>query len=392
MQIAGDHRSRRPGKLARRDHRSACDAGDRGHHRGGDLAGLGQLRLLRHPRRRVVGAAPGIVWLAGRGAAVNRLRDKRVLMAVGLVAVLTLTLVLPAISPESATTNMAVFTLMYVGLATAWNIMGGYTGYISLGHAGFFGFGAYALGLLLARLSIAGGYAPFLFVPVAGLLTGLMAAGVGWFALRTRAATFVIVTIAFMFMLQLLAENLVGLTGGGGGLSFPVPPWNGDYFNTPYYYAMLVLATLALGISWRIRRSKFGLGLLAIRDDEDKALAVGVPTRAFKLTAFVVSAALVGMIGGVYGYYVTYIYPQFVVDPLIGISMVLMVFLGGLGTLSGPVLGALILEPAQLWLAYNYGASRLYLVLYAAVFLVVILVLPRGIVPSVTELVERGRG
>jgi branched-chain amino acid transport system permease protein len=219
----------------------------------------------------------------------------------------------------------------------------------------------------------------------------VLALAIGWFALRTRAATFVIVTIAFMFMLQLLAENLVGLTGGGAGLGFPVPPWTGDYFNTPYYYAMLALATLALGVSWRIRRSKFGLGLLAIRDDEDKALAVGVPTRAFKLTAFIVSAALVGMIGAVYGYYVTYIYPQFVVDPLIGISMVLMVFLGGLGTLSGPVLGALILEPAQLWLAYNFGASRLYLVLYAAVFLAVILVLPRGIVPSVTELVERRR-
>src|SRR5207245_6081278 len=112
-----------------------------------------------------------------------------------------------------------------------------------------------------------------------------------------------------------------------------------------------VLAALALVTSWWIRRSKFGLGLLAIRDDEDKALAVGVPTRAFKLTAFVISATLVGMIGGVYAYYVTYIYPQFVVDPLIGISMVLMAFLGGLGTLSGPVIGALILGPGPPCLA-----------------------------------------
>ncbi|HEY8952047.1 MAG TPA: branched-chain amino acid ABC transporter permease, partial [Candidatus Dormibacteraeota bacterium] len=264
-------------------------------------------------------------------------------------------------------------------------------GYISLGHAGFFGFGSYALGLLLAKLSIAGGYTPFLFVPVAGLLTGLLAAVVGWFALRTRAATFVIVTIAFMFMLQLLAENLTSLTGGGAGFSFPNPPWRGDFFNIPFYYAMLTLAVLGLAVSWSIRRSKFGLGLLAIRDDEDKALAVGVPARAFKLTAFVISAALVGMIGGVYGYYVTFIYPQFVVDPLIGISMVLMVFLGGLGTLWGPVLGALILEPAQLWLAYNYGASRLYLVLYSAVFLLVILFMPRGIIPSVSELIAKRR-
>ncbi len=305
---------------------------------------------------------------------------------------LVIAVLLPVIAPDPATTNVAVFTVMYVGLATAWNIMGGYTGYISLGHAGFFGFGSYTLGLLLAKLGIAAGYEPFLFVPVAGVATAVLALGIGWFALRTRAATFVIVTIAFMFMLQLLAENLVGITGGGGGLGFPVPlQWGGDFFNTPFYYAMLVLALIALGSSFLIRNSKFGLGLLAIRDDEDKALAVGVPTRAFKLTAFVVSATLVGMIGAVYGYYVTYIYPQFVVDPLIGISMVLMVFLGGLGTLSGPVLGALILEPAQLWLAYNFGASRLYLILYATVFLLVILLLPRGIVPSVAELIGRWR-
>src|SRR5438105_7624934 len=97
------------------------------------------------------------------------------------------------------------------------------------------------------------------------------------------------------------------------------------------------------------------------------------------------------MIGGVYAYYITYIYPQFVVDPLIGISMVLMAFLGGLGTLSGPVIGALLLEPSQLEFAYHFGASRLYLVFYAAIFLVVILLLPRGIVPSVSEVVDRWR-
>jgi branched-chain amino acid transport system permease protein len=306
----------------------------------------------------------------------------------GTFALLAFAFALPVIAPDAATTNVAVFTVMYIGLATAWNIMGGYTGYISLGHAGFFGFGAYSLGLLLQHLHIAGGYTPFLLVPVAGAATALLAVGVGWFALRTRAATFVIVTIAFMFMLQLLAENLVSVTGGGGGLGFPIPPWYGSDFNPPFYYAMLALALLGLGISWRIRHSKFGLGLLAIRDDEDKALAVGVPTRAFKLTAFVISASLVGMIGGVYGYYVTYIYPQFVVDPLVGISMVLMVFLGGLGTITGPVLGALILEPSQLLLAYT---TKLYLILYAAVFLLVIMLLPRGIIPSLSDVLHRSR-
>ena len=312
--------------------------------------------------------------------------------AIALVGLAVVALLLPLIAPDPATTNIAVFTAMYVGLATAWNIMGGYTGYISLGHAAFFGLGAYSLALLLAHLNIAPGYGPFLLVPVAGLLAALLAVGIGWIALRTRAATFVIVTIAFMFMCQLLAENLVKVTGGGGGLGLPYPrDWSGDFYNTPYYYAMLLLAVLALGVSWWIRRSKFGLGLLAIRDDEDKALAVGVPTRAFKLTAFVISAALVGMIGAVYAYYVTFIYPQFVFDPLIGISMVLMVFLGGLGTLSGPVVGALLLEPAQLQFAYRFGASKLYLVLYSAVFLVVILLMPRGIVPSARDLIARRR-
>ena len=312
--------------------------------------------------------------------------------ALGLVVLAVFALLIPVIAPDPATTNIAVFTVMYVGLATAWNIMGGYTGYISLGHAAFFGIGAYAFGLLLIHLKVTPGYAPFLLVPLAGLITAVFAVGIGWVALRTRAATFVIVTIAFMFIVQLLAENLVKLTGGGAGLSVPYPrDWTGDFFNTPFYYAMLTLAAIALTVSWSIRRSKFGLGLLAIRDDEDKALAVGVPTRAFKLIAFVISAVLVGMIGAVYGYYITYLYPQFVVDPLLGISMVLMSFLGGLGTLSGPVIGAVLLERAQLEFAYRFGASRLYLVLFSAVFLVVILVLPRGIVPSLTDLVHRWR-
>jgi branched-chain amino acid transport system permease protein len=320
---------------------------------------------------------------------MTRLRRKSVAQGSAVSVLVVLAILVPVFAADPASTNLAVFIAMYVGLATAWNIMGGYTGYISLGHAAFFGFGAYSFGLVLHHLAIQGGYEPFVFVPVAGVLTALLAVVMGWVALRTRAATFVIVTIAMMFMIQLLAENLDGLTGGGAGLAFPIPPWSGDFYNDPFYYAMLLLALVALAISWWIRRSKFGLGLLAIRDDEDKALAVGVPAHRYKLVAFIVSAALVGMIGGVYGYYVTYIYPQFAIDPLIGLSMVLMAFLGGLGTLWGPVLGAVILEYLQLTLAYNLGASELYLVFYAAVFLVVIRLMPRGIIPSVVDLVGR---
>ena len=136
-----------------------------------------------------------------------KVRDRRLLMAVGLLLMIGFAVSLPAISPDSATTNIAVFTVMYAGLATAWNIMGGYTGYISLGHAGFFGFGAYSLGLMLAKFGVEGGYEPFLFIPLAGGLTAVLALFVGWFALRTRRATFVIVPIAVRFVFPALAAN-----------------------------------------------------------------------------------------------------------------------------------------------------------------------------------------
>jgi branched-chain amino acid transport system permease protein len=302
-----------------------------------------------------------------------------------------LALVLPVVRGDAATLNMFVFTFMYVGLASAWNIMGGYTGYISLGNAAFFGIGAYTLALVLQHRGVPGGLLPFAFIPLVGLVTAAVALPLGWVALRTRAATFVIVTIAQMFVVQLLAFNLRGVTEGSQGLGLPVPPWRPEFFPIPFYYAQLLLAAGTVALSAWIRRSKFGLGLLAIRDDEDKAAGLGVPTRAYKLAAFVLSVTPVGMFGALYAYYMTYIYPQFVVDPLIDISMALMAFLGGLGTVVGPVLGALILEPAQQYLAYHYGASQLYLVLYSAIFLAVIVLLPRGIVPGLVELFERRR-
>ena len=127
-----------------------------------------------------------------------------------LVLLAVVAVLLPAFVSDPATVNIAVFTVMYVGLATAWNIMGGYTGYVSLGHAAFFGFGAYAFGLVLAHLGIQAGYEPFLFVPVAGALTIVLALVVGWIALSTRAATFVIVTIAMMAgKIERTAQNAV---------------------------------------------------------------------------------------------------------------------------------------------------------------------------------------
>lgn len=309
----------------------------------------------------------------------------------GCLVALAFCIAFPAIFPGSGILNIAVLTLMYVGLASSWNILGGFAGYISLGASAFFGIGAYTLGLILEHvIHMSGGYGPFALVPLAGLVAAVVAIPVGLVALRTRHAVFATATIAIMFVFQLLATNLSNITGGSAGLGYPVPQWSGNFFDKPFYYAMLVVAILAVVIAWMVRRSGLGLGLLAIRDDEDKAEALGVPTWSYKMWAFVISAFVAGMVGAVYGYYVTYIYPQFVVDPLISIGAALMSFLGGSGTLVGPVLGALILEPAQLEIGFHVN-GQVYLILYGAVFLAVILLMPRGIVPSVAELISSRR-
>jgi branched-chain amino acid transport system permease protein len=278
--------------------------------------------------------------------------------------------------------NIAVFSLMYAALASAWSIVGGYAGYISLGHAGFFGIGAYSLALMFHGGSVGGGYTPFVVLPLIGIGVGLGSVPVAWIAMRTRATTFAIVTITFLFVVQTLAFNLHSLTHGSQGVSMPIPPFASAKFERPFYLAMLALLGLALLCAWLIYRSKLGLALFAIRDDEDKAKGVGIPVTGAKVTAFAISVGITAMVGGVWAYYVSFIYPQFAVDPLVTIGMVLMAFLGGKGTLWGPVIGAAIIVPAQQYLAYELGGSEYYLIAYAAVFLGVMLVLPRGILPS----------
>ena len=307
-----------------------------------------------------------------------------------LAVLLVIVILFPVLDQNPAYQSIGMITLMYVGLGSSWNIIGGFAGYISLGQAAFFGIGAYSLGLIVEHLKVSAGYLPFAWLPAVGLITAILAVPIGWAALRTRHAVFATVTIAMMFVVQLLAENLPGLSGGSAGLGFPVPNWSPGFFNIPFYYAMLILALITVAVAWAIRRSGLGLGLLAIRDDENKAEAIGVPTRSYKLTAFVISAGLAGMIGGVYAYSVTYIYPQSVVDPLIAMGAVLMPFVGGVGTLSGPVLGAVLIAPAQLELSY-YANGQLYLILYGAVFLAVIVLMPRGIIPSVGSWLESRR-
>ncbi len=300
---------------------------------------------------------------------------------------LVILLAFPQVFTNPEITSVAILTLLYATAATAWNIFAGYTGYIALGHAVFFGVGSYALAIMCKDWGIPGGYIPFLLLPVAGLIAALSAVPFGWIALRTRRHTFIVITIAIFFVVQLLAFNLRSITNGSAGMELPIPThWSGTFFNIPFYYATLAMLLLALGVSWWIRSSKYGLGLLAIRDDEDRALGLGVKTGALKLSAFVISAFFVGMVGAMHAYFVESIFPAFVFDPLFDVAIALMTFLGGLGTLSGPILGAFILEPTQQYFTILLSQNGYYLVIYGLLFLTIILMLPEGIIPTLRKL------
>jgi len=299
-------------------------------------------------------------------------------------------LAFPFVFPQHWVLNMAFFTLMYAGLAQAWNLLGGYSGYISLGHAAFFGLGAYAEAILFSHIGIgSNGLVPFFVLPVVGLAVALVGVPIAWVALRTRHLTFAIVTLTLLFVVQTLAFNLHRITHGSQGLSMPGPSFS--LYERPFYLGVLAIFALATFIVWHVGRDKLGLMLFAIRDDEDRARGLGVRATRVKILTFAVSVGLTAMIGAVWAYYIGYIYPQFAVDPLVMIGSILPVFLGGIGTVWGPVLGAFILLPAQQWLAYRYGASELYLIGYAAVFLGIMLLLPQGILPSIGDLVARRR-
>jgi branched-chain amino acid transport system permease protein len=298
---------------------------------------------------------------------------------------LAVAIAFPQVFSNPTVTTIAVFTLMFACAATGWNVLAGYTGYVSLGHIGFFGVGAYALAIMCQDWNVQGDIGPFLLMPVAGLVAAAVAVPLGVVALRTRRHTFVVITIAIFFIMQLLSYNLRDLTGGSQGMSLPMPSWTGGAYNLPFYYYTLAILVVALAASWWIRSSKFGLELLAIRDDEDRARGLGVHTGPAKLIAFVIAAFFFGMMGGVYAFFQESIAPASVFDPNFDIAIALMGFMGGLGTLAGPVLGALIIEPAQQYFALQYGASGWYLVLYGALFLVVILILPEGILPTLRK-------
>jgi branched-chain amino acid transport system permease protein len=301
----------------------------------------------------------------------------------------------PLVSSDLYYQNMLIVTFMLAIGASGWNIMGGYAGYISLGNSAFIGLGAYTTGILAVRESIS----PFLGCLVGGLVCAIGAAVLSLVTRRTRGMYFVIVTFATLQLLGVVATTWSGLTGGSQGLALPLPTWSLSYQNWPFYYPMLGLLVGTIAVSAWVRRSKLGLGLFAIQDDEDKAAGLGLQTTVYKMIAFVLGGTFVGIAGGIYAYYVTFLNTAAVFDIVTSVLIVLAVLLGGRGTLWGPVLGAFIVAPISNVTSTGLGGAdsgAIRLLLFGGLLGAVAIFLPRGVLPVVESwfrrLLARGPG
>jgi branched-chain amino acid transport system ATP-binding protein/branched-chain amino acid transport system permease protein len=285
--------------------------------------------------------------------------------------------------------NMIILSTLFAIMGSSWNIISGFTGYVSLGQSVFLGIGAYTTALFSLR--VFDGASPFWFIPVSAVVAGIFAAVIGSVLMRTRGHSFVILTIAFLFVMQIVGLNWSALTNGNHGLTLPLPMWDIAYQNWPFYYALLGILVLTVALSWWIRRTKFGMGLIAIREDESKAASVGVNTPIYKVLSFTASAIFIGAAGGVYAYYLTFIDPRGMFDIVVSVQVVLAVLLGGRGTIWGPVLGAFILEPLNEITNNEIGGGNWRLVIFGGLLALVVLLLPRGIIPSIAHLWARLR-
>lgn len=310
------------------------------------------------------------------------------LVRIGVVAALVIVgLSVPSMLGNAYMLSAAVVVLNYAVCATGWNFMGGFTGYISFGHAAYFGLGAYGTALLINRADLP----PFAAVALAVVIVAVIAVPVGIAALRLRGASFVVVTIAFVLIVLLVFQSWSAVTGGSRGMNVPrpFPELMRPDHHLRFYYLYLGLLGFALLVWWLIDRSQFGMRLKAIREDEDKARALGVPTTEYKLVAFLLSAGFTAAAGGFYALWFGDLDPVFQFSILLGAYMVLMALVGGIRSLFGPLLGAVIVGYALEYFKLSYGDSQLHLTATGLLLLVVVLFMPDGIIPGIRDLVAR---
>jgi branched-chain amino acid transport system permease protein len=273
-----------------------------------------------------------------------------------------------------------VFLLaVYFTLALSYDIVGGYMGYMNLGHSTFFGLGAYTTAILLNQ-----GLNLFSALLGALLLAAAFAAVISYPLFRLRGAYFALATFGLISLIEVLTTNLRDLTGGSGGISTP----SGDHM-LPSYYLVLAVAGGTMVLSHFVARSKFGLALFSIREDEEVAQAFGVPTSLYKCLALVISSAPASVVGGIYVWNMTYISPESVFGLEIALSPIIMAMLGGTGIMIGPLVGAVFITLVQefLWTKVPY----FHLAMYGTVLVLLGLFMPGGLVRTrwIKQVIQR---
>ena len=312
---------------------------------------------------------------------MNALRAGRAVYATAIAGATVWLAVYPLYSHNIYWQGVLLLCFLLAIMASSWNIVSGFAGYVLLGQTAFLGLGAYTTALLALHTH----HSPWWFVPVGGAVATAVAVALGVVIMRTRGHSFVIITIAFLLILQLVALNWQSLTGGPNGLTMPITTYSRDWAYAPFYYALLGALLVTVLMTWWIRRTKFGTGLIAIREDEDKAAGVGVNTPVYKTLAFAASAVMIGVGGGIYGYYVTFVDWRGMFSIQYAVLIVLAALLGGRGSILGPVLGGFAVQLLQEESNVHFGTSQANLVVYGGVMAAVVLFLPRGVVPSVAD-------
>ena len=301
--------------------------------------------------------------------------------ALGLIGVLAALGLQTQLYTGQVRTVATIF--MFVALALSWNLIGGYTGYASFGQVVFFGLGGYFAAVTMTHLH----WSFWVALPLAGLSAAAYAVLIGIPLLRLRGHYFAIATLGVAEGTREVVINLDGLTGGGGGITVPTVGAAAatKYLgNDGFYLVYLALAVAALLITGLVSRSKFGFAMRAIHQDEDAAAAVGINTTRTKVLTY----ALTGLVGATYAFQQVTIYPERLFDVEITVLMVVMVVIGGSGTVLGPIIGAVALQFLSEWLRQNY--TTVHTLLLGAIIIIAVILLPQGLVNYLREARRNG--
>jgi len=301
--------------------------------------------------------------------------------SLALIALLVLVVaLLPLFVTSGFALNFVIMVLYATLLGQAWNILGGFGGQFSFGHAVFFGTGAYAMSVLQIKL----GFNAWLALPCAIALGGLVGTALGALSFRygLKGSYFALVTLAFAEVFRILA-NTFEFTGAGVGLQLPLQESAANLqfaTKTGYLYTALALCTISLLVAWWLKHSRYGAWLTAVRDNEDSAAALGVNAFRVKLIAITISGALMASGGAFYVQMYRYIDPHIAYGSSISVEALLAAIIGGMGTIFGPLLGAAVLHLlSELTRNYIANAPGVSLIIYGALLVLIIMFMPRGI-------------